>query len=185
MAQRQAVVKKRAFTYKWATRAAKTRILDELCETVGWSRAKARAQLVTARKRKGPVAAVKRKQRAPTYGYDTIKVLQLAGEPCGKYLAAIMATPLPALEDFGELKPVAFRLSPAAREQLPAMSPAMIDRLLKPFKAARYPKVKAATRPGSTLRSTIQVRQAMDEMTEASGILRDRSRRSLWAFPQG
>lgn len=126
----------------------------------GWSWTNARRQLTAARKRKGHAASVKRKQRVPTYGYDTVKVLQLVwslvGEPCGKYLAPIMATMLPALKDFGDLKPVAFRLSPAVREQLQAMSPATIDRLLKPF--------KAATRLGSRLRSTIQVRQAMNEM---------------------
>ena len=49
------------------------------------------------------------------------------------------------------------------------MSPATIDRLLKPTKQARYPAAKSATRPGATLRSSIVVRRAMDKMEQAPG----------------
>ena len=111
--------------------------------------------------------------RPRTYGYDTLKVLQLiwmlTGEPCGKYLAAIMVESLATLERFGELEPVASRLDDHVRAQLVAMSPATIDRLLKPAKAARYPAAKSATRPGTMLRSSITVRQAMDEMEKEPG----------------
>ncbi|MCW2131217.1 hypothetical protein B0G38_000359 [Arthrobacter sp. VKM Ac-2550] len=48
------------------------------------------------------------------------------------------------------------------------MSPATIDRRLKPAKDARYPQAVSATAPGSTLRSSLQVRQAMDEMEQES-----------------
>ncbi|MGC1207227.1 MAG: transposase family protein, partial [Ornithinimicrobium sp.] len=64
---------------------------------------------------------------------------------------------------------VSSRLTDSVRDQLVAMSPATIDRLLAPTKAARYPGAKAATRPGATLRSAIQVRQAMDAMEKAPG----------------
>ncbi len=116
---------------------------------------------------------MKRKPRQRVYGYDTLKVLievwTLVGEPCGKYLAAIMADSLAQLEGFGELDQVAGRLSGLVREQLVVMSPATIDRLLKPTKEARYPQAQSATRPGATLRSSITVRQAMDEMEQAPG----------------
>ena len=55
------------------------------------------------------------------------------------------------------------------REQLLAISPATIDRMLRPTKDARYPAAKSATRPGAALRSSIGVRQAMDEMEQAPG----------------
>ena len=100
-----------------------------------------------------------RRPRPRTYGYDTLKVLvqvwTLIGEPCGKYLAPIMADSLAQLEAFAELEPVIDRLNkPGVREQLLAMSPATIDRLLAPTKKARYPAAKSATRPGATLRFT-------------------------------
>ncbi len=114
-----------------------------------------------------------RRPRERVYGYDTLKVLievwTLIGEPCGKYLAPIMASTLDQLLSFGELDKVAARYSEHVRDQLLTMSPATIDRLLKPTKDARYPAAKSATRPGAMLRSSISVRQAMDEMEQAPG----------------
>ena len=107
------------------------------------------------------------------YGYGTLKVLievwTLIGQPCGKYLAPIMAETVDTLVSFGELDKVAARYNEDVRAQLLAMSPATIDRLLIPTKDARYPAAKSATRPGATLRSSIGVRQAMDEMEKAPG----------------
>ncbi len=74
-----------------------------------------------------------------------------------------------AVETFGELEAVADRLEETVREQLLAISPATIDRMLRPTKDARYPAAKSATRPGAALRSSIGVRQAMDEMEQAPG----------------
>ena len=127
-------------------------MLDELVAVTGWSRANARRAITRATKRRGTARSVQRKPRARTYGYDTLKVLievwTLIGQPCGKYLEPIMAPTVAQLEAFGELGKVADRLSPAVREQSVAMSPATIDRLLKPTKQARYPAAKSATRPG-------------------------------------
>ena len=97
----------------------------------GWSRANTRRAIATANKRRGPARAVTRKPRAPTCGYDTRKVLievwTLIGEPCGKYLAPIMAPTVAQLEAFGVLGKVADRLNAAVRDQLVTMSAATID----------------------------------------------------------
>ena len=173
MAARKEITKRYARQYASAAKKDKGRMLDELVGVTGWSRANARRAITAAGKRKGPARAAVRKPRAPTYGYDTLKVLievwTLIGEPCGKYLAPIMAPTLAQLEAFGELGKVAARLNQTVREQLLTMSPATIDRMLKPTKDARYPAAKSATRPGVTLRSSISVRQAMDEMEQAPG----------------
>ncbi|MHB1474318.1 MAG: hypothetical protein ACYCV4_11995 [Dermatophilaceae bacterium] len=173
MATRHEITKKYAKEYERASKKDKGRMLDELVAVTGWSRANARRAITAAVKRKGPARSVRRKPRARTYGYDTLKVLievwTLIGEPCGKYLAPIMAATLAQLEVFGELGKVADRLSPSVREQLGTMSPATIDRMLKPTKAARYPAAKSATRPSATLRSSLVVRQAMDKMEQAPG----------------
>src|SRR5664280_2020125 len=137
MATRHEITRKYAKEYERASKKDRGRMLDEL-------------------------VAVPGKPRARTYGYDTLKVLievwTLIGEPCGKYLAPIMAATLAQLEAFGELGKVAERLNAQVREQLVTMSPATIDRMLKPTKDARYPAAKSATRPGATLRSSIVVR---------------------------
>lgn len=96
-----------------------------------------------------------------------IEVWSLLGEPCGKYLAPIMATSLGQLHFHGELDRVAHRLSDEVWDQLVTMSPATIDRMLGPTKQARYPVAKSATRPSATLRSEIGVRRAIDAMEQA------------------
>ncbi len=173
MGARREITKKYARAYRRAGKKDKGRLLDELVAVTGWSRANARRAVATAARRRGRAGAVRRKPRPRTYGYDALKVLievwTLLGEPCGKYLAVIMADSLTQLETFGELDKVSARLTETVREQLAAMSPATIDRLLAPTKAARYPAAKSATRPGAMLRSSIQVRQAMDEMEAAPG----------------
>ncbi len=173
MATRHEITKRYAKEYARASKKGRGRMLDELVAVTGWSRANARRATAAAAKRRGPARAAQRKPRARTYGYDTLKVLvevwTLIGEPCGKYLAPIMAATLAQLEAFGELDKVAGRLTAAVRVQLVTMSPATIDRMLKPTKDARYPAAKSATRPGATLRSSIMVRQSMDEMEQAPG----------------
>lgn len=152
MATRHEITKKYAREYQRAPKKQKGHLLDELVGVTGWSRANARRAITTAGRSKGRAGAVVRKRRAPTYGYDTLKVLievwTLIGEPCGKYLAQIMGDTLAQLEAFGGLDHIARRLeAPGVREQLLAMSPATIDRMLKPTKDARYPTAKSATRP--------------------------------------
>lgn len=173
MAARREITKKYAQEYSRASKKVKARMLDELVAVAGWSRANARRAITAAGKRRGRAGAVTGKPRARIYGYDTLKVLieiwTLIGEPCGKYLAPIMAETLAQLEAFGELDGVSHRLTDSVREQLLAMSPATIDRLLKPTKAARYPAAKSATRPSATLRQSLHVRQALDAMEQAPG----------------
>lgn len=95
---------------------------------------------------------MKRHPHPPTYGYDTVKVLQqvwvVAGQLCGKYLDAGMRTALANMEAHiatGAFGKVRARYSPLAREQLLAMSAATIDRLLAPFKASMYPEGNSTT----------------------------------------
>ena len=90
-------------------------MLDEMSATMEWSRTNARRQLKRAAVRKGPASAAKRKPRPRTYGYDTLKVLQLIWEPCGKYPAPIMVDTLATLERFGELEPGADQLDDHVR----------------------------------------------------------------------
>lgn len=153
LSARREITKKEAAAYATASKKAKGEILDRLMAEVGWSRANARRQLGKAFKRWGPARVVARKPRPPTYGYDTVKVLQqiwvVAGQPCGKYLFAVMGTTLANMEAhigsgaFGRARP---RYRPEVHDQLLVMSAATIDRLLAPFKLSMYPDGKSTTR---------------------------------------
>ena len=153
MAARREITKKEARAYSSASKKAKGVILDRLVIEVGWSRANARRQLSAALARRGPARAVTHQPRPRSYGYDTLKVLQrvweVAGRPCGKYLAAVMVSTVANMETHagtGAFGQAATRFTPEVREQLIRMSAATIDRLLAPHKRALRPGGKSTTR---------------------------------------
>ncbi len=73
MSQRRAVTKVNATRYKWAGKADKGTILDELCATTGWHRSHARKALAAALR---PKVARPRRPRPPTYGADVVAALR-------------------------------------------------------------------------------------------------------------
>jgi transposase InsO family protein len=171
MSARREITKKYAKEYRAASKKARGVMLDELVAVTGWSRDNARRQVARAGQRRGPARARVRKQRAPIYGYDTLKVLQAVwakmGMPSGKYLAATMADTLDALDRFGELDGP--RYTPEVRAQLLVMSAATIDRRLAPTKAGMALKGISTTKAGSMLRSSIKVRRAGQASTDRPG----------------
>lgn len=113
--------------YLAAAREGKRRILDEYCRTLRCHRKAA----IRALRR--PSRARRRAGRAVTYDRAVVPVLdrlwRVSDRLCGKLLAPALRTLLPALERHG------FRLAPAHRAALLALSPATIDRLLQPSRA--------------------------------------------------
>jgi hypothetical protein len=174
MDARREITRSLAKKYAAAAKKEKGLILDHVTATTGWSRANARRQLVAvAGAARAPAKLPRRRGRK--YSYDALKVLEriwlLAGEPCGKYLAVVMADHLERLCRFGELGGDAPRLTGRVHAELISMSPATIDRYLKPLKDARYPKALSGTRPGSMLRSQIPVRWSGTPMEQRPGFL--------------
>ncbi|MGC2938893.1 MULTISPECIES: transposase family protein [unclassified Brevibacterium] len=110
---------------------------------------------------------------ARKYSYDAVKILQyvwsIAGGICGKYLAAAMDGLLDSLETHRHLIPGKGRYSEIVRGELLAMSPATIDRYLKPVRDKDPLRGKSATKPGSLLRNSITVRKAGDEVEDEPG----------------
>jgi hypothetical protein len=177
MQSRAEVTSRYAKAYVKASKKDKGRVLDEVVSVTGWSRDNARRRLVAAAKRPPgagrQVAKKPRKQRSPKFSYDAVKVLQrvwaASGGQCGKYLAASMRTQLDGLERHGELTFGQDRYSPAVREELLSMSPASIDRYLKPAKASDQIRGVATTKPSPLLRSSIKIRKAGDEVEAEPG----------------
>jgi hypothetical protein len=174
METRQELVGGFAAEYAKGTKGQKGVMLDYLCASTGWSRANARRRLAAELRRpaRGVPAPLPRR-RPRKYGPAALKLLEriwtLSGEPCGKYLAPIMADELERLERFDELGPVAGLLTDEVRDELLSMSASTMDRYLKPLRDARYPSALSSTKPGAMLRSEIPVRWSGTPMEQEPG----------------
>lgn len=166
MKQRQAVTAVTVQRYRNGTKKVKRQILDEFCETTGYSRGYARFVLrnhgrqVWLRGKKVVVGdARQRQQRLKPKYYDEqvvqalIKLWQLLNYLCGKRLVAIMPELIAKLEQFGEL-----RLSASTKQKLLHISAASIDRLLQPERRKQQLRRRSHTKPGTLLKHQIPIR---------------------------
>jgi hypothetical protein len=155
MGQRKAVTKANATRYRRASKADKSKILDELCATTGWHRSHARKALGVALK--PTLVPAPRRPRTPLQGPEVPVALRFCwavlGAPTGKRLAPVMAELVPTLRRFGELQ-----ISDELAGLLVVMSPATMDRRLAPARAAMTLKGRSHTKPGSLLKSQIPIR---------------------------
>lgn len=177
MAARREITRKYAHQYRVASKKEKSVLLDSLTATTGWTRDHARRAIRAALARHGSASQQTRRPRARKYSYDALKVLQhvwsVTGQPSGKYLAPVMDDTLDRLSRFGEFGTVARRATPAVLDELRSMSPATIDRYLKPFKAACYPASGlSGTRPAPhILRAAVPLRTSLDGPITDPGLI--------------
>ena len=166
MKQRQAVTAVTVQRYRQGSKKVKRQILDEFCETTGYSRGYARFVLrnhgrqVVLRGKKVIVGDLhKRQPRVKARYYDEqvvqvlIKLWQLLNYLCGKRLVAIMPELIAKLEQFGELG-----LTPLTKEKLLRISAASIDRLLQPERRKQQLRRRSHTKPGTLLKHQIPIR---------------------------
>ncbi|MCX5852077.1 MAG: integrase [Deltaproteobacteria bacterium] len=141
--------------YKEATRHERTRILDEFCATCGCHRKYAirvlrgfkRFTKPPAKKRGAPV------RYRPEEIVTPLKQIWLAANlPCSKRLKAMLPLWLPGyVQHYGDL--------PASVvHALQAISPATIDRILRPGRIEYRKRGRATTKPGTLLRKRIPIR---------------------------
>lgn len=126
----------------------KGRILDELCEQYGYHRKHAIRLLKGASEsRKSPPGP------EPQYSciVELVERIWAAGEqPCGKRLAQMLPLWLPHYQrHYG-------RLLPSQRKLTQQVSPATLDRLLRP-RRSRHLRGLSGTKPGSLLRQQIPI----------------------------
>lgn len=145
-----------------------SRLLDEICALCGYERNYASKVLAGER----PIVGSGLKRRGgsqPVYGREeraVLKAIWLAAEqPCGKRLKAALELWLPYYEKRKG------HLSRILRRKLQRISPATIDRLLKPCRVTLGSRGRCGTRPGTLLRSQIPIRT---EHWEVSGPNRGR-----------
>lgn len=139
--------------YGRAGRPHKTRILDEFCATCGYHR-KAALRLLNR-----PLRTTPPKRSGPKVLYDpaemlpVLKAIWLASEQlCSKLLKAALPQWIEHHPPTGTPLPEAFK------KKLLKISPAQIDRLLRPSRIQHPKKGICATRPGTLLRHQVPTR---------------------------
>ena len=141
--------------YRRASRKKKAIILDEFCAACGYHRKHAiRLLKKFTRFIKQPK---KKRGRTSLYSKGAIlkplkKIWLSANLPCSKRLKAILPLWLPGyVQEYGDLPS-------EVTEALLAVSPATIDRLLKPVRVKYKGRGRATTKPGTLLRKQIPIK---------------------------
>jgi len=145
--------------YRSSGRRDKGLILDEFCAVCGYSRKYAVRLLSRGRPRRRNRPGPPRR-----YGPEVVTVLKriwLAAEQmCSKRLKAALPLWLPHYErKYGALPE-------ATRQRVLALSPATMDRLLKPIRAKSGRKGLSGTRPGTLLRQQIPIQTQPWDITQ-------------------
>ena len=141
---------------KASSRAEKTKILDELCINCNFNRKYAIRRLrnfkIIRRKKIRNKPGPKPKYQQPEIVAVLRQIWITANLPCGKRLKAILPLWLPAYQtEFGSLN---FDILKNLRK----ISPASIDRTLKPVRHLYRGKGRSATKPGLLLKSHIPIK---------------------------
>jgi hypothetical protein len=154
--------------YQRAGRLHKTRILDEFCATCGYHR-KAALRLLNRALSTGPP-----KRSGPKIIYDpaevlpVLKTLWLASDQlCSKLLKAALPEWLEHYERRSAPLPEAFK------KRLLRLSPAQIDRLLRPARVQHPKKGLSATRPGTLLRHAVPTRSGPPDTARLGSVEAD------------
>lgn len=144
--------------YRRAGKAYKARLLDEVCEVCDYERKYAVKLLNGTRKPSVGTRGRKSEYNDP----ELIKALKTCwlrtGLMCGKRLKQALPLWLKHYEKHHGA------LSAECREKLLKISPASIDRLLKPFKAQYRRKRNTGTKPGTLLKNQIPIRTSNEEI---------------------
>ena len=154
--------------YQRAGRPHKTRILDEFCATCGYHR-KAALRLLNR-----PLRTTPPKRSGPKLTYDppvvlpVLKALWLASDQlCSKLLKAALPEWLGHFERHSASLPEAFK------KTLLKISPAQIDRLLRPSRVLHPKKGISTTRPGTLLRHEVPTRGGPPDTTRPGSVEAD------------
>ena len=141
------------YRYKKVSKPLRARILDEFCQVCGYHR-KYAIRLLGGPAPQKPKTIV-RKGRRPTYGSNVITHLttiwEAGGYPCSTRLKALLPLWIPwAIKRL--------TLSAQVQKQLLSISPATIDRRLRPKKHQLKKRLYGRTKPGTLLKHHIPIK---------------------------
>ena len=151
--------------YLAAEKMEKSRILDEFVKVTGYHRKAAIRLLRRSKVRHGD----SRRGRPATYG-DVIQPLKAIWEAsdrlCSRRLQPFIPEMVEVLRQHREL-----RIDASTEAQLCRISPATIDRLLRPWRRLGGRRPLSTTKPGSLLKSSIPIRTFADWQENKPGFL--------------
>lgn len=157
MQERKAVTKVVSLRYKTARKKLKQRMLTEFVATTGYNRGYAASVLRNRVRRKPRGSAAIKHGRGRYYDQSVSKPLReiwsIMDYICGKRLKPALAELVAKLEQHGELF-----LDERVKAKLLRISPATIDRLLKPEREKFQLKGRSGTKPGTLLKHQIPIR---------------------------
>ena len=154
MPEKKAITREMRRRYNKTSKSEKAVMLDELTALTGWTRSYASRALRHERpKRSGPETRGRKKTYTPDVMIPLRKVWASLDHACGKRVAAGMGDILDALVRSDELS-----CEPHVVDMLRTMSAATIDRVLAPDRAKTALKGRSTTKPGTLLKSQIQIR---------------------------
>src|SRR5450631_353392 len=167
LATRKAITKALAVKYRSGSRAEKSDILDTVCGLTGFHRDYARRALrATLTPRVVKVRAI----RPPKYDANVVAALEkcwaVLNAPAGKRLAPMLAELVPLLRRHQELD-----LDDATALLLIGMSAATIDRRLVTAKSGLLVRGRSHTKPGSMLKSKIEMRTWAEHDEDTPGFV--------------
>lgn len=152
--------------YRRADRREKGHILEEFTRVTGYHRQAAIRLL--GRASRAPAAP--RRGRPRQYGPEVAAALEVAWEAmdhlCSRRLHPFLPELVPILERQGHLT-----VAPAVRAQMLVLSPATIDRLLRPVRRTVGRRPFSTTKPGSLLKAAIPIRTFADWDERRPGFL--------------
>lgn len=170
MATRAELLEAVGTRYRGATRAERTRILDEFAAVAGYHRKHAIRLLAGSGKREEELggAASPRPARSRRYGPEVrdalIQLWEVSDRVCGKRLRPMLPVLLPALERHGRVV-----LDETTRAKLLEVSAASIDRLLAHVRAVAGGGRRRPAGFGSAVRRSVPVRTFNDWGDPAPG----------------
>ena len=141
--------------YKKASRKERTIILDEFCLTCGYHRKHALRLLNNYKRFTQP--SPRKRGKPSRYNIPSVirplkRIWLAANQPCSKRLKAILPLWIPSYtQEFGGL------LVPVIKA-LRTISPATIDRILKPIRTRYKGRGKSTTKPGTLLKKHIPIK---------------------------
>lgn len=156
-----------ALRYREADRAQKSLILDEFVAATGYARKYA---LRLLSKPVLPLPPRRQSSRPRAYGPEVQEALAAAWAAanfiCAKRLVPFLPQLVDALERHGHLA-----LTDEVRGQLMAISPATVDRILRPLRQADNPRGRTTTKAGGLLKHQVPVRTFTDWEEQRPGFM--------------
>lgn len=170
MKERKVVTKALAEQYRRGTKGAKKRLLDQFADATGYNRSYASRILRNHGRQvrmnpkvvaEGDVRVRPRRTVKRKYDDEVIapltKIWEMLDYISSKRLAAALPAVLERLAAFREL-----RLRKAIQKKLLEMSPATMDRVLKPARQKYAIKGRSCTKPGTLLKHQVPIRTYSD-----------------------